>query len=93
MNAIQRRVAEDSPAVALLEQQLGQLAMWFRGTQSETERENIKRAYAQAVSSLIASGGWSEVPAPEDQLPDDWMPQAFFDYWASEEGALQPART
>jgi hypothetical protein len=21
------------------------------------------------------------MPGPEDQLPSDWMPQAFFDHW------------
>jgi hypothetical protein len=30
---------------------------------------------------LINSGGWVEAPGPEDQLPDAWMPTAFFDYW------------
>jgi hypothetical protein len=60
---------------------LGQLAMQFRGTQSEAERHRIARDYAQAVDRLIASGRWNEMPAFEDQLPDDWMPDTFFDYW------------
>jgi hypothetical protein len=33
------------------------------------------------VERLIASGRWQDMPAPEDQLPDEWMPKAFFDYW------------
>jgi hypothetical protein len=33
------------------------------------------------VERLIDSGNWEEMPAPEDQLPDNWMPRKFFDYW------------
>ena len=60
---------------------LGRLALQFRGTRSDAERRAIARDYAEAVNRLIASGGWSEMPAFEDQLPDDWMPETFFAYW------------
>jgi hypothetical protein len=60
---------------------LGELAMRFRGTLRETERRDIASEYAQTVEQLINSGDWDEMPPPEDQLPDDWMPIAFFDYW------------
>ena len=33
---------------------------------------------------LIKSGTWNEVPSFEDQLPEDDMPKAFFDYWFSD---------
>jgi hypothetical protein len=65
---------------------LGRLAMQFRGTRSDTERREIARSYAETVSRLIASGSWNEMPAFEDQLPDDWMPDTFFDYWAPRPG-------
>jgi hypothetical protein len=42
--------------------------------------------YSETVERLIRGGGWHEMPAPEDQLPDDWMPKAFFEYWSSRPG-------
>lgn len=74
MNSIPPRVAGDA-------EHLGILAMTFRGTRCESERREIAREYSQTVERLIQSGVWHEMPAPEDQLPDDWMPKAFFDYW------------
>ncbi|MEA2599617.1 MAG: hypothetical protein QOF89_609 [Acidobacteriota bacterium] len=65
-----------------LEEQLGGLAMRFRSTRSNVERRSIAREYAQTVTRLIRSGNWLEMPAPEDQLPDDWMPEEFFEYWS-----------
>ena len=69
------------PSVAQDEERLGGLAMRFRGTRVEAERRDIAEDYSQTVERLIHSGRWHEVPPPEDQLPDDWMPKAFFDYW------------
>ena len=57
------------------------LAMQFRGTRRDTERQDIAREYAGTVNRLIQAGHWYEMPAPEDQLPDDWMPPEFLDYW------------
>ncbi len=59
---------------------LGVLAAEFRGTRRDAERQAIAQEYSQTVERLI-QGGWDEMPAPEDQLPDKWMPKAFFDYW------------
>jgi hypothetical protein len=64
------------------EERLGGLAMRFRGTRRDAERRDIARDYSQTVERLIHSGRWQEIPPPEDQLPDDWMPAAFFDYWS-----------
>jgi len=64
------------------EQRLGDLAMKFRGTRSEAERQAIAADYSQIVEQLIQSGGWQEMPAPEDELPDTWMPKAYFEYWS-----------
>ena len=61
--------------------QLGVLAMRFRGTRDETVRRAIAAEYAQEVQRLIESGNWSEAPALEDMLPDEWMPRAFYAYW------------
>jgi hypothetical protein len=74
MSAIPSCVAQDID-------KLGLLAMKFRGTRDNAMRQNIAKEYGQAVERLINSGCWQEMPAFEDQLPDDWMPQAFFDYW------------
>lgn len=64
-----------------LEQQLGILAMQFRGTCDEAKRAGIAGEYARVVARLIQSGKWDEIPAFEDQLPDEQMPLAFFQYW------------
>jgi hypothetical protein len=61
--------------------------MKFRGTRRQAERQDIARDYSQTVGQLIDSGGWHEMPAPEDQLPDDWMPEAFFEYWSRRQAA------
>ena len=61
--------------------QLGALAMRFRRTRDETERRAIATEYAREVQRLIDTGVWSEAPAFEDQLPDEWMPEAFYAYW------------
>ena len=69
------------------ENRLGELAMRFRGTRHKAERQAISQDYSQTVARLIQSGIWREMPAPEDQLPDDWMPKAFFDYWSYRQSA------
>jgi hypothetical protein len=53
--------------------------MKFRGTKLDAERHEIAKEYS-AVERFIQSGGWDEMPYPEDQLPDDCMPRAFFTY-------------
>jgi hypothetical protein len=64
------------------EQRLGLLAMQFRGTKDEKERTKIATEYAKVVTRLIESGKWGEIPPPEDLLPDEQMPLAFFQHWA-----------
>jgi hypothetical protein len=74
----------------LLQQELGKLALKFRGSRSAAEEQEIARQYEQTVEKLVRSGTWDEVPGPEDQLPENLMPNAFFDYWkkrARDEGA------
>ena len=61
---------------------LGVLAMEFRGTRDDAERTRIAESYSSAVSRLIKSGKWDELPPMEDQLPDDSMPVEFFKYWS-----------
>jgi hypothetical protein len=62
------------------EERLGELAMRFRHTRQVEERQAIADEYSSTVERLIRSGHWQEMPAPEDQLPDAWMPHAFFAY-------------
>ena len=64
-----------------LETMLGILAMRFRGTRDERERDAITREYAAVVTRLIESGKWKAMPTFENQLPDERLPRAFFDYW------------
>lgn len=70
------------PNMACAEERLGGLAMKFRGARHDAERRDIAKDYSQTVERLIRSGRWQEIPPPEDQLPDDWMPAAFFQYWS-----------
>jgi len=62
--------------------QLSILAMQFRGTRDEAERTSIAQAYSKAVAELIVSKEWRRIPPLEDQLPDEWMPGSFFEYWS-----------
>ena len=63
------------------EELLGRLAMQFRGTRCDAERQRIVQEYAATVTRLVNSGRWLEVPPPEDQLPDEHMPAAYFEHW------------
>ncbi|MCE9534747.1 MAG: hypothetical protein K8T89_27030 [Planctomycetes bacterium] len=63
------------------EEHLGDLAMKFRGTRHDEEREVIAKDYSQTVHRLIESGGWDEMPAPEDELPEEWMPKEYVAFW------------
>jgi hypothetical protein len=65
---------------------LGALAMTFRGTRDSTKRKAIAKQYAKTVKKLVDGGCWKEMPAPEDQLPDNFMPKGFFEYWSRERG-------
>ena len=65
-----------------LETQLGLLAMRFRSTRDESERDKVAADYQHVVDKLIASGKWEEMPTFEDMLPDEWMPKAFFKFWS-----------
>jgi hypothetical protein len=62
--------------------QLCILAREFRRTRDEKARLVIADEYAEAVARLIQSNTWRKIPPLEDQLPDEWMPQAFFEYWS-----------
>jgi hypothetical protein len=64
------------------EAELGLLAMRFRSTRDESVRDEVAAAYGLIVDELIASGQWGEMPAFEDMLPDERMPEAFFDFWS-----------
>jgi hypothetical protein len=75
-------MSPSSPNTLQDQERLGSLALQFRGTRIDAERHAIANEYAQTVTRLIQSGGWHEMPALEDQLPDAWMPAAFFGYWS-----------
>jgi hypothetical protein len=70
------------PSTAHDVERLGWLAMKFRATRRDVDRRAVAEDYSQTVDRLIQGGNWQEVPPPEDQLPDDWMPPAFFAYWS-----------
>jgi hypothetical protein len=70
------------PSSSNSEAYLGVLAMKFRGTDDGAERRAIAVEYAKSVNKLISSGRWMEMPPPEDQLPDEYMPEEFFEFWS-----------
>jgi hypothetical protein len=71
----------DLPPRSDAARQLGVLALRFRRTRAEAARRAIAAEYSREVQRLIETGTWSVAPAFEDQLPDEWMPEAFFAYW------------
>lgn len=85
---MRRSRSESAPS----EKQLGILAMRFRGTRDEKERCAIAESYARIVEGLIGIGTWNEIPALEDQLPDECMPEAFFQHWSLTPPAGCPAQ-
>lgn len=68
-------------------ERLAQLAMNFRGTRQDDQLRAIANDYALTVERLIESRNWHDVPSFEDQLPDEWMPKTFYDYWAEQAGS------
>jgi hypothetical protein len=52
------------------------------------EGQVIAKQYAKTVKKLVKSGCWTEMPPPEDQLPDEFMPKDFFRYWSRDRGSL-----
>ena len=60
---------------------LGVLAMKFRGTRDAAERTAIAEEYSQAVNAMLTADKLKTMPPLEDQLPDEWMPDAFFEHW------------
>jgi hypothetical protein len=57
---------------------LGVLAMDFRGERDPKRRKAIAAEYGKTLQELIKNKNWSEMPGPEDQLPDEFMPEDFF---------------
>jgi hypothetical protein len=47
-------------------------------------RRRIAWEYLDAVDRLIQSGQRQEAPLPEEQLPHDFMPAAFFAFWTDQ---------
>lgn len=78
---------------AVLEKHLSILAGQFRGTRDERERAAIAKEYADAVTQLINGKKWKRIPTLEDQLPDEWMPRQFFEFWSLQPPVRRTSRT
>lgn len=57
---------------------LAKLAGEFRNANSDSERQQIAQRYSN-VWEWIIKGGFDEMPPPEDQLPDEYMPKSFLE--------------
>jgi hypothetical protein len=75
------------------EKRLSLLAREFRGTRDERARAAIAGRYGETVTQLINGKRWKRIPALEDQLPDEWMPAQFFEFWSLQPPIRQAART
>ena len=68
-----------------LENELGRLAMKFRGClhqpDCKEQRKVIAQKYAEIIDELIESNVWDEIPAPEDMLTNEYMPERFWKYF------------
>jgi hypothetical protein len=82
----------DHPVRSDPARQLGALAMRFRRTRDEAVGRAIAAEYAWEVQRLIDTEDWSQALAFEDNLSDEWMPEAFFAYWCRD-AAPDPRRT
>jgi hypothetical protein len=69
------------------EDRLSILASRFRSNRDDEVRRLVAEEYAGVVDRLIQSGDWDECPSPEDQLPDEFMPKAFDDFWYGPDSA------
>jgi len=61
---------------------LGHIALRFRSAQSDADRRQIAKEYGQVVEHLIQGRQWNEMPPSEDQLPDEYMPTGFVEFWS-----------
>ncbi len=66
-------------------ERLGVLAANYRFTHDPLKRERIAKDYGDIMRAVIRTYGesWDEMPAAEDQLPDEHMPKEWFDFLAS----------
>jgi len=69
------------PDIAQDEDLLGRLAMRYHRVGDRADRIQFAKEYTDVVDRLIWSGAWHNAPPPEDQLPHDDMPRAFFEFW------------
>jgi hypothetical protein len=74
------------------ETKLGLWAMQFRSTRDESVRDQVTADYERVVNELIESGQWEEMPAFEDMLPDELMPEAFLRFWSIPSPCNRPER-
>jgi len=58
---------------------LEELAFRFRG--NGEPRDYLVREYSKTVERMIRRGTWKDCPGPESQLPDEFMPRTFREFW------------
>jgi hypothetical protein len=66
--------------------QLSRLAMRYRNRENRNDasRAAIAAEYAVVLERIIANEDWDSMPAFEDQLAAEHMPQAYWDYLGME---------
>jgi hypothetical protein len=62
------------------DEELGILAMEFRGTMDDEQRRVIAGKYERILNQLLSGKRRREMPPLESQLPDEWMPKTFFEW-------------
>jgi hypothetical protein len=64
-----------------LPKELSTLAETFRNTKDNKTKQEIADLYQKKVNLLIETTKWDKMPPLENQLPQNWMPFEFYDYW------------
>jgi hypothetical protein len=72
----------DRQQIADLEGQLATLATRFTAADSDQDREKIAERYSEVTDALFAIPSWWGEPAPDSQLPEEWMPASYRQFWA-----------
>jgi len=70
-----------------LEDELANIAMAFRGApQDSEERDSIAERYRSIMEQIFVYEDWCGEPEVESQLPDEYMPDVYKEYWKNKLG-------
>jgi hypothetical protein len=75
--------SETTTRIDELERELARHAIAFRSSaKGSAERDEAIANYHRVLKSLMETGNWCGTPDLDSQLPDEFMPQFYKDYWS-----------